>query len=147
MSSQITALGFDYGTKKIGVAVGQSITQTASPLAVLPARDGIPDWDTITRMVEQWQPDAFIVGMPFNMDGSENQMTMKAQKFLQRLSGRFNIPCYSMDERLSSKEAKDIKKNMAVAHGKNRTGKTNIDSIAAQLILENWFANNSATQD
>jgi len=143
MSSHLTALAFDYGTKKIGVAVGQSITQTASPLAVLPARDGVPDWDTIEKLVKEWQPDVFIVGMPFNMDGSNNDMTTRAQKFIQRLSGRFSLPCYSIDERLSSREAKDIRKNMAEAHGKKYNGKDAIDSIAAQLILENWFATTS----
>ena len=140
MTPHLTALAFDYGTKKIGVAVGQSITQTASPLAIIPARDGIPDWGTIEKLIEEWQPGAFIVGMPFNMDGSENNMTIRAQKFLQRLSGRFNIPCYSIDERLSSREAKDVRKDMAEAHGKVYKKRDAIDSIAAQLILENWFA-------
>ncbi|MDG2090087.1 MAG: Holliday junction resolvase RuvX [Gammaproteobacteria bacterium] len=140
MSTHLTALAFDYGTKKIGVAVGQSITQTASPLAVLAARDGVPDWDTIEKLVKEWQPGAFVVGMPFNMDGSENKMTVRAQKFLQRLGGRFNIACYSIDERLSSREAKDIRRSMAEAHGKSYNERDAIDSIAAQLILENWFA-------
>ena len=140
MSTHLTVLAFDYGTKKIGVAVGQSITQTASPLAILSAQDGIPDWITIEKLIEEWQPGAFIIGMPFNMDGSENKMTLRAQKFLQRLSGRFNIPCYSIDERLSSREAKDIRKDMAEAHGKPYNDRDPIDSIAAQLILENWFA-------
>jgi putative holliday junction resolvase len=140
MSSDLTALAFDYGTKKIGVAVGQSITQTASPLAIIPAKDGIPDWSTIEKLIKEWQPGAFIVGMPFNMDGSENKMTLRAQKFLQRLNGRFNIPCYSIDERLSSREAKEIRRNMAEAHGKPYKDRDDIDSIAAQLILENWFA-------
>ncbi len=140
MSTHLTALAFDYGTKKIGVAVGQSITQTASPLAIIPAQDGIPDWSTIEKLIEEWQPGAFIIGMPFNMDGSENKMTLRAQKFLQRLSGRFNVPCYSIDERLSSREAKDIRKDMAEAHGKPYKDRDPIDSISAQLILENWFA-------
>jgi putative Holliday junction resolvase len=140
MSAHLTAMAFDYGTKKIGVAVGQSITQTASPLAIIPARDGIPDWNAIERLIKEWEPGAFVIGMPFNMDGSENKMTIRAQKFLQRLSGRFNIPCYSIDERLSSREAKDIRKNMADANGKSYKERDAIDSIAAQLILENWFA-------
>ncbi|PCJ43680.1 MAG: Holliday junction resolvase RuvX [SAR86 cluster bacterium] len=144
MSTHLTALAFDYGTKKIGVATGQSITQTASPLAVLPARDGVPDWSTIEKLVKEWQPDVFIVGMPFNMDGSESNMTVRAQKFSQRLNGRFNIPCYTIDERLSSREAKDIRKNMAAAHGKKYNERDAIDSIAAQLILESWFASAAA---
>ncbi|MFL2840249.1 MAG: Holliday junction resolvase RuvX [Pseudohongiellaceae bacterium] len=145
MSTHLTALAFDYGTKKIGVAVGQSITKTASPLAVLPARDGIPDWSTIEKLVKEWQPSVFIVGMPFNMDGSTNNMTERVQKFVQRLSVRFNIPCYSFDERLSSREAKDIRKNIANAHGKTYNHRDAIDSIAAQLILENWFASSATT--
>jgi len=140
MSTHLTALAFDYGTKKIGVAIGQSITQTASPLAIIPARDGIPDWNIIEKLIKEWQPNVFIVGMPFNMDGSENKMTVRAQKFVQRLTGRFNIPCYSIDERLSSREAKEIRKDMAEAHGKPYKDSDPIDSIAAQLILENWFA-------
>lgn len=140
MSAHLTALAFDYGTKKIGVAVGQNITQTASPLAIIPAQDGIPDWNIIEQLIKEWQPSIFVVGMPFNMDGTENQMTLRAQKFLQRLNGRFNIPCYSVDERLSSREAKDIRRNMAEAHGKTYKDRDAIDSIAAQLILENWFA-------
>lgn len=142
-TKQLTALAFDYGTKKIGVAVGQSITKTASPLAVLPARDGIPDWDTIEKLIQEWQPSLFVIGMPFNMDGSENNMTVRAQKFLQRLNGRFNLPCYSIDERLSSREAKEIRRNMAEAHGKSYNERDVIDSISAQLILENWFASDT----
>lgn len=140
MSAHLTAMAFDFGTKKIGVAVGQNITQTASPLTIIPAQDGIPDWNTIEQLIKEWQPSFFVVGMPFNMDGTENQMTLRAQKFLQRLNGRFNIPCYSVDERLSSREAKDIRRNMAEAHGKTYKDRDAIDSIAAQLILENWFA-------
>ena len=140
MPTTLTGMAFDYGTKKIGVAVGQSITQTASPLAVLSARDGIPDWDVLEMLVKEWRPGIFIVGMPFNMDGSENDMTIRAQKFIQRLSGRFNTPCYSMDERLSSRAAKDMRKAMAEAHGKRYNEKDVVDSLAAQLILENWFA-------
>ncbi len=137
-----TAMAFDYGTKKIGIAVGQGITQTASPLTVVPAKDGIPNWETIEKIVNEWKPEIFVVGMPYNMDGSLNEMSTKAQKFLQRLEGRFNIPAYSMDERLSSREAKDIHKTMADAHGKRSNDRDVIDALAAQLILENWFASN-----
>lgn len=135
-------MAFDYGTKKIGIAVGQSITRTASPLSVLPATDGVPDWDILEKLVREWRPSVLIVGMPFNMDGSENEMTVQAQKFSRRLQGRFNIPCYTMDERLSSHAAKDIRKQQAAESGKKYNDREIIDSLAAQLILENWFATN-----
>ncbi|MAY02601.1 MAG: Holliday junction resolvase RuvX [Gammaproteobacteria bacterium] len=142
MSTVHKAMAFDYGTKKIGIAVGQSITRTASPLSVLPATDGVPDWDILEKLVREWRPSVLIVGMPFNMDGSENEMTVQAQKFSRRLQGRFNIPCYTMDERLSSHAAKDIRKQQAAEGGKKYNDREIIDSLAAQLILENWFATN-----
>jgi putative Holliday junction resolvase len=143
MTSEITAIAFDFGTKRIGVAVGQSITGTASPLSILSARDGVPDWKVLEKLVKEWRPAVFIIGMPFNMDGSENEMTSLAQKFLQRLQSRFNIPCFSIDERLSSREARDIKKQFADQQGKKYKDKEAIDSFAAQLILENWFSVNA----
>lgn len=143
MPQVLSAMAFDFGTKKIGVAVGQSITGTASPISVLKAVDGIPDWEMLEKLVKEWRPDVFVVGMPFNMDGSENEMTVLAQKFSQRLHGRFNKPCYSMDERLSTREVRDLKKQLAEAQGKKYNDKEVIDSLAAQLILENWFTVNS----
>lgn len=143
MSQTISAMAFDFGTKKIGVAVGQSLTGTASPISVLKAKDGIPDWELVDKMVKEWRPNVFVVGMPFNMDGSENEMTVLALKFSQSLQGRFNKPCYTMDERLSSREARDLKRQVAEAQGKKFNDKEVIDSLAAQLILENWFAFNA----
>ena len=143
MSQTISAMAFDFGTKKIGVAVGQSLTGTASPISVLKAKDGIPDWALVDKMVKEWRPNVFVVGMPFNMDGSENEMTVLALKFSQSLQGRFNKPCYTMDERLSSREARDLKRQVAEAQGKKFNDKEVIDSLAAQLILENWFAFNA----
>jgi putative Holliday junction resolvase len=143
MPQILSAMAFDFGTKKIGVAVGQSITGTASPISVLKAKDGIPDWELVDKMVKEWRPNVFVVGMPFNMDGSENEMTVLALKFSQSLQGRFNKPCYTMDERLSSREARDLKRQVAEAQGKKFNDKEVIDSLAAQLILENWFAFNA----
>jgi putative Holliday junction resolvase len=130
-------LGFDFGTTRIGVAVGQSITGTAQPLDPLKAKEGIPNWDEITRIVEEWKPDAFVVGLPLDMDGSENEMCQRARKFAKRLHGRFNLPYHMMDERLSSYEAK----GKVIARGGNRNFKENsVDGLAAQMILETWFA-------
>ncbi|MBT8147588.1 MAG: Holliday junction resolvase RuvX [Gammaproteobacteria bacterium] len=127
--SELTALGFDYGTQRIGVAFGQSVSGTARALPILSARDGIPDWDQVQKLIDSWQPDVLVVGMPFNMDGSESELMQRARKFANRLHGRFHLPCYGIDERLSSHAAEELTGNRDEA----------IDSVAAQLILETWF--------
>lgn len=126
-------LAFDFGTHRIGVAFGQELTGTATPLPILPARDGIPDWQQIEILVKEWRPDAFVVGLPVNMDGTEGPITPRARKFGNRLHGRFHKPIHTMDERLSSIEAKE---KLASATQKNNIG---LDSMAATLILESWF--------
>lgn len=141
-ASALTFLGFDYGTQKIGVAVGQTITGTASPVAILKAKDGIPNWDEIEKLVKEWKPAAFIIGLPLNMDGSESPMSVRAQKFSQRLNGRFNLPCHTIDERLSSREARDIGRSNAEQAGRRFKQHTQIDGVAAQLILESWLTEN-----
>ena len=95
---QRTVLAFDFGTKSIGVAVGQEVTGTASPLAALKARDGIPDWQQIAALYEEWQPHLVVVGLPLNMDGSEQEMTQRAKKFANRLHGRFKVAVETCDE-------------------------------------------------
>src|SRR5210317_2145775 len=97
-----TLLGFDYGRKRIGVAVGQQVTQSATALTTVSARDGKPDWPAITRLIEEWKPDALVVGIPYHMDGSEQDMTRAAQRFCRQLEGRYRLPVHPADERLSS---------------------------------------------
>lgn len=128
----LTVLAFDFGTKRIGVAVGQSLTGTAQALDLVPARDGVPDWDALEILVKRWQPDAFVVGLPFNMDDSESDLTLRARKFGKRLEGRLHKPCYGIDERLTSFEARG-----EILRGNRDEA---VDSIAARLILESWFA-------
>jgi len=126
-----TLLCFDFGTKRIGVAVGQFITQTATPLQTVKNKNKRPDWDHIKRLIDEWQPDALIVGVPLNMMGEMQEMTVASEKFMRQLHGRFHLPVYDVDERLSSFEAAQ------------RTGKTtDLDPVAAQAILETWFAEN-----
>jgi len=121
-------MGFDFGTSKIGVAVGQAITGTATPLTILKARDGIPDWQQVEKLIKEWQPSKLVVGLPLNMDDTPSEMSRLAEKFARKLSGRFNLPSETVDERLSSFEAA------------NRSeGEKLIDAIAAQLILETYF--------
>ncbi|MCC5902001.1 MAG: Holliday junction resolvase RuvX [Halomonas sp.] len=130
-------LGFDFGTRRIGVAVGNELLNSARELPPLTARDGIPDWNLVTRLVEEWQPDLFVVGLPLNMDGSESAMSTRARKFGNRLHGRYGKPCEMVDERGSTREAKQIA--LAAGHRGNYREES-VDGIAAVLILEGWFA-------
>lgn len=132
LPTQDTWLGFDFGTQKIGVAVGQAVTGTASPLLELRAKEGQPDWQQVAALIDTWQPQALIVGVPVLMDGSEFELTQRARKFGQRLHGRFGLPWHAADERLSSFEARE-------RAGRRRAG-TLVDSLAAQVILESWMA-------
>lgn len=130
-------LAFDFGTHKIGVAVGQTLTATTTPLPELRASNGQPDWDQVAALIAEWQPDAFVVGVPVNMDGSEFELTARARKFGQRLHGRFGKPWFAMDERLTSFEARELARSQP--RGKGNRGL--VDSLAASLILQSWFDN------
>ncbi|WP_067515568.1 Holliday junction resolvase RuvX [Endozoicomonas ascidiicola] len=131
-----TVLGFDFGTRNIGVAAGQVITQTATALPSLRAKDGIPDWSQIEALISEWKPDAVIVGIPLNMDGTESEMSRRARKFGNRIHGRFNLPFYEADERLTSFEAKEWAGKLG---HKGHYGSKPVDAMAAQIILEAWL--------
>lgn len=132
-----TLLAFDYGTKNIGVATGQTLTGSANALTQLKAKDGIPDWTQIQQLLKDWQPDLVLVGLPLNMDGSESELSTRARKFANRLHGRFGVQVELVDERLSSYEAK----GEVMARGGSRHYQSNpVDAIAARLIVESWLA-------
>lgn len=135
-----TLLGFDYGLKNIGVAVGQELTQTANPLTVINARDGTPNWDDVKALLDEWQPALLIVGLPLNMDGTEQEMTHAARKFGNRLNGRFQVAVEWQDERLSTFEALESLGIRSKMQSKNRS---DVDRISAQLILQSWLNQNS----
>jgi len=141
LKQHINVLAFDFGIKRIGVAFGQSLTATARPVDILPANDGVPDWSQLEALVQEWQPDVFVVGLPYNMDGTENEVFLRARKFGQRLEGRLHKPCYGMDERLSSFEARDQIVNQSSHSNNKRTDlQKEVDGLAAKLILESWLA-------
>ncbi|MBD3647776.1 MAG: Holliday junction resolvase RuvX, partial [Pseudomonadales bacterium] len=111
----------------IGIAVGQRLTGTATAVTTIPANDGVPDWNQLEKIVDDWQPSLFVVGLPLNMADTDSEMSVRAAKFARRVSGRFNIPYVTMDERLStfeSRSGEDVK---------------DIDAMAAKLILESWL--------
>ena len=131
-------LAFDFGLARIGVAVGQQITQTATPLNTLKAKDGIPNWELLENLIQEWQPKLLLVGEPFNMDQTDQEITLRARRFANRLHGRYGLAVEMFDERLTSASARD---EIFEQGGYKKLKKTQIDSVAAALILESWFAN------
>ncbi|WP_226665519.1 Holliday junction resolvase RuvX [Microbulbifer aggregans] len=136
MSKATTALAFDFGTGSIGLAYGQSLTGSARELPPLPARDGKPDWEQVKKTLDEWQPHTLLVGLPLNMDGSESEFCTRARKFGQRLHGRFGLPVEYVDERLSTRAAKEEARDRG--HRGNYADEP-IDSIAARIFLEDWL--------
>jgi putative Holliday junction resolvase len=131
-------LGFDFGMKYIGVAVGQSVTQTASPVTTLLAKDGIPKWEEIQLLIQKWQPHDLVVGIPLNMDGTEQPITFCARRFANRLKVKMQLPVHAVDERLTSWEAK----NRAFSEAKHRNLKisdNNLHALAAMILIEQWM--------
>ncbi|MEX0951318.1 MAG: Holliday junction resolvase RuvX [Gammaproteobacteria bacterium] len=126
-----TLLGFDVGEKRIGVAVGQTLTATASPLITIAVTNNRPDWAGITQLIEDWQPQALVVGIPLTMTDARQPMTERAEKFMRQLQGRYKLPTYGIDERLSSYEAQTRLRSSY-----------DVDPAAAQVILETWLADN-----
>ena len=127
-----TYLAFDYGTQRIGVAVGNTVTGTASALDTVSVRNGQPDWPHITRLIKDWQPDALIVGKPLNMDDSENEITPLARRFGNQLHGRYHLPVHHVDERLTSRAALSEMREAGYNPARSRQ---EIDSYAARQIL------------
>ncbi len=131
-----TCIAFDFGTKSIGVAFGQTITKTASELPTIAAKEGIPNWTQIEHLLAEWKPELGIVGLPLNMDGSEQEMTRRARKFGNRLTAKFKLKVKFVDERLSTSEAKISAKSDG---HKGNYSENPIDSLAAKIILESYF--------
>lgn len=123
-----TILAFDYGLRQIGVATGQTLTRSSTPLEVIPAKNGQPQWDRVAALIEQWRPDALVVGLPLNMDGTESDMCALARGFASELETRFAVPVHLTDERLSSREARA------------RGGTREDHDLAAKIIAETFLA-------
>jgi putative Holliday junction resolvase len=127
-----TVIGFDFGTYWIGVAVGQTLTRQATPLPALRYND----WKGIARLLEEWQPRQLVVGLPLSMEGIDQEITARAQRFGRQLQGRFGIDTSMVDERLTTREAYQI----AIEQEQHKS-KQEIDSLAAALITESWLEN------
>lgn len=129
-------LGFDFGYKRIGVAVGQRLTCSASPLPTIDAKSGVPDWDLVQKIIKQWSPQALIVGLPTCIDDTELYTTAASRRFVKQLRKRFELPVHLVDERLSTVEARGL---LFEQGGYKKIKKTEVDSIAACVILEQWL--------
>lgn len=129
-------LGFDFGYKNIGVAVGEQITHTARPLATITAKAGVPDWALVQKVITTWQPLALIVGLPKYVDGTEQYTTSAARNFAAQLKKRFALPVHLVDERLSTKEARS---KLFASGGYRKIQKSQVDGFAACIILEQWL--------
>ena len=131
-----TVLAFDFGEKRIGVATGETLLGTAHPLTVIRAESNDDRFAAIAKLVAEWQPVQFVVGLPMHMDGTEHEMTRMARKFAERLQRRHKIPLSVADERLTSVDAESLLRET----GRNsKSAKPLLDAVAAQLILQTWF--------
>ncbi|MFB2537904.1 MULTISPECIES: Holliday junction resolvase RuvX [unclassified Acinetobacter] len=133
----LTVMAFDFGTQKMGVAVGQKSIHSSQALALFPMQDGIPHWENLFKIIHTWQPDLFLVGLPLNMDDSESELSLRARKFARRLRHQGNIATFMVDERLSTREARD---RLDDYQAQGMAKKIAADSIAASILLENWYA-------
>lgn len=129
-------IGFDFGYRRIGVAVGQTLTGSASPLSTLDAKLGVPNWDVIQKLLNQWRPLALVVGLPTCIDDSEQYTTAASRGFARQLRKRFALPVHFVDERLSTVEARA---HLFAEGGYRKIKNAEIDSIAACVILEQWL--------
>lgn len=131
-------LGFDWGSKRIGVAVGNNILNQARPLKTLAAKAGVPNWQLVEQLINEWRPHILVVGVPLDMDGKELPTTKRAQAFCVQLQERFKLPLYSVDERLTTVEARQ---QLFDEGGYRKIQSTQVDSYAAKLIVEQWLLN------
>ena len=134
-----TILAFDFGTRRIGVATGQQVTRSASPLAVVSNGEQGPDFGHIARLIEEWRPGRLVVGLPRHADGSLSEIGSAAQRFIEALKG-FGLPVDSVDERDSSVEAERLLKEARARGSRGRIRKHAVDSAAAVMIAERWLA-------
>ena len=131
-----TVLAFDFGERRIGIAVGEHLIKSANPLTTIDNESNEVRFNLITDLVKQWQPKLLVVGLPLSLDGAETEVTQLCKKFARRLNGRFNLPVVLIDERYSSVEASQLLNESGI---KGRAQKAMLDQVAAQTILRSYF--------
>ncbi len=134
-----TLLAFDFGQRRIGVAVGQTVTHSARPLTTLVSSDNGPDWEAIEQLIDDWGPNVLLVGLPLSADGSESDQCRAARQFAADL-GEYEIPVQLIDEHLTSAEATDLlREARRRGNRQQRVRKGDIDALSAALIAEQWL--------
>jgi putative Holliday junction resolvase len=131
-----TVLAFDFGERRIGIAVGEHLIRSANPLTTIDNESNEVRFNLITQLVNEWQPKLLVVGLPLSLDGTETEVTQLCKKFARRLNGRFNLPVVLIDERYSSVEASQLLNQSGI---KGRAQKVMLDQVAAQTILQSYF--------
>lgn len=137
--------GFDYGSRLIGVAVGNRLTGMARPLAALPVRDGQPDWQKLDALRKEWAPDSLVVGLPLTLEGDEQPASRGARRLAEQLQQRYQLPVALTDERHSSREAASRFADARAAGLRKRKDAATIDAEAAAVILERWLAEHASS--
>ena len=139
-SSPQRLLALDFGLQRIGMAAGSSLTGTASPLETINAIAGEPDWARIGQLIAEWAPDLIVLGLPYNKDGSDSDMTGAVKSFAAALKSRFQLPVEFVDERYTSVEAESLLREQRRQGIRNKKlKKEDVDAVAAQLIAESWL--------
>ena len=133
-----TLLAIDYGLARIGLAVGNTASCHVEPLATLQVKAGTPDWQQFARYIREWEITAFVVGLPLNAAGENQEITFITRKFASQLNQRYNLPVHLVDERYTTKAAQEIFRDFS----RQKQQRLGLDAIAAQLILEQWFNDN-----
>lgn len=136
-------MAFDFGTQKMGIAIGQAAIESSTPLTLFPMKDGIPDWNQLLKIVQEWKPTLFLVGLPLNMDDSESELSARARKFARRLRHQTNITTWMVDERLTTREARD---ELESYQEQGRAKKIAADSLAASLLIQSWYRDPQGVQ-
>lgn len=135
----MTVLGFDFGLKRIGVAIGNRVTGVVTPLTTLTNVNLQIDWNQITQLIEEWRPEKLVVGIPYLLDGTSSEMTTRAERFCRQLEGRYGLQIDAVNEQLSSAEAEQRLKQTRQMGRKKKISKGEIDQLAAVIILESWL--------
>jgi putative Holliday junction resolvase len=138
-SPDATVLAFDFGTQRIGVAVGNTLTRMAHPLTTIEGERNDERFAAIAALVAEWQPGTLVVGLPTHADGSAHEMTQRAQRFARQLDGRFGLPVALVDERWTTQAAQSAQDAAGGNENSGRRGRAVRDQVAAQLILQSWF--------
>lgn len=136
-------IAFDFGLKRTGVAVGNTVIGSATPECTLTSKDELPDWDGITKLIDDWKPSHIVVGMPVELDGTENPLKKRIDRFCNQIQGRYNIAVDQENEQFTSIEAAQRLKQLRQSGRKQKVSKDEVDKIAASIILENWMQKNA----